>query len=347
MRRHQPLRDLHSVESTGACAARPAREHGHQSSTANSGAGNALRRCSLHGGRRRFLGGFVLTLTEQRRWKSDGTSLRAAATRAGGHRRLLSWSCTSRARGCGAEEDFSVGGRARRLTSSRMSGVRTRERTEQRANTVSNRAGEPSTPARRRPDQLGHELDRAARPDIRHHDINASSISSMEARVASTWFCRPLRAALRRGRLDDIRLEVDGHDARRPTSSAHNPSTRAPQPDEQPLIRATQLFEHQHIKGVLRKAPNTDLDQPRHVPAIVLGPRKAHAEPNVSGRRVARPRLEGGARASGRVTATIPSARSVVARTSLPLVIHGYEYQTVGHRWGPRPGIVVGARCMP
>ena len=175
----------------------------------------------------------------------------------------------------------------------------------------------------------------AARPTFATTTSNASSISASGARVASTCVLHAVEGGVASGRVDGVGLEVGGHDARRPESQRAQPEHAAAAPDVQDSLATLdprhQLFDHQPRRGMLAtsEAPDADLDQPRHVSAIVLGPRKAHAEPIPERERagVAHPRLEADPGVGSGHRHHPLGAQRRGERTSLPLVIHGYEYQ--------------------
>ena len=88
-----------------------------------------------------------------------------------------------------------------------------------------------------------------------------------------------------------------------------------PLPTSDPL---QQLLDEQPRRGMLAtsEAPGAELDQPRQVSAVVLGPHEAHAEPLPERDRagVAHPRFEARRRRRVESTADRPSARSAEAR---------------------------------
>ena len=125
----------------------------------------------------------------------------------------------------------------------------------------------------------------AALPTFATTTSNAPSISASGAGVASTRPSMPLSVALRRvaSMASAFTSVATTHDA--PSRSAHNPSTPLPHPTSRtrspPRDPLHQQLDQQPRRRMLAtsETPGAELDQPRQVSAVVLGPRKAHAEP--------------------------------------------------------------------
>ena len=144
----------------------------------------------------------------------------------------------------------------------------------------------------------------AALPTFATTTSNAPSISASGAGVASTRPSMPLSAALRRVASIGLRLHVGRDHARRPESQRGQSEHAAAAPDVEHALPAPdplhQQLDQQPRRRMLAtsETPRAELDQPRQVSAVVLGPRKAHAEPLPEHDRagVAHPLLRGGRR---------------------------------------------------
>ena len=160
----------------------------------------------------------------------------------------------------------------------------------------------------------------AALPTFATTTSKAPSISPSRASVASTRWSIPFSVALRRLASMASALMASATTRHAPSLSAQSPSTPLPQPTSDSLPAPDPLQHHldkQTGREMLAapEAPQAELDQPRQVCAVVLGPRKAHAQPPAERDRlgVAHPRFQAGP-PSGRVTAILSSARRATVR---------------------------------
>lgn len=147
-------------------------------------------------------------------------------------------------------------------------------------------ATHPEPPARRDAlDERRSERDERAPRDVGDDDIEAAVDLAERCVRRIQAPAHAVERGIASGRLDGVRLHVDRDDARRPEREGAQPQDAAPAADvEDPLTAddpLDQLLDEHPGGGMVAaaEAAEAELDQPRQIGAVVLGPRDAHAEP--------------------------------------------------------------------
>ena len=109
------------------------------------------------------------------------------------------------------------------------------------------------------------------------------------------------------------------------------PTSRTRSP---PAIRVQEFFDEVPGRGMVAISESTwsELDQPREIPAIVLRPRMAHAQPPVERDRVSvsKPRLQGGASLWPRHRHQALGSKRHDEAGHAPLVVHRSQHHPAG-----------------
>ena len=177
----------------------------------------------------------------------------------------------------------------------------------------------------------------AALPTFATTTSKAPSISPSRASVASTRWSIPFSVALRRLASMASALMASATTRHAPSLSAQSPSTPLPQPTSDSLPAPDPLQHHLDKQTgremlAIPEALQAELDQPRQVCAVVLGPRKTHAQPPAERDRegVAHPRFQARAAVGSSHRRLALGAKNHDDTLSLPLVIHVRQHQPTG-----------------